>query len=186
MKTPNVQIVLRSIEKKSLPLKKKVSDLEVKTQADFDRAGELMKELKSYTKLAKSEEAKIVDPLKQALKATQSHFKPFYDSIELIELDTKLKMSSFVQANERKQLEVKKSFEAGDIKKMSTYIKKNEELEVKSENASVRKLKTLVITKESLIPREYLVPDEAKIKAALLAGEKIPGCKIELVNSIAI
>lgn len=182
----NSLVVAKSLEKKSLPIRKKVSDLEVVDQESFDLAASLIKQLKAYVKESKAEEDKIADPIKEALANLRAHFKPFNDSIAALEFDTKLKMSVWVEGQQKKQLKVAEDLESGKIKKVSTFISKSEALQVKSPSASVRKVKVLRITNEKLIPREYLVPDEAKIKADLLKGISIAGCKIDLENSIAI
>lgn len=43
--------------------------------------------------------------------------------------------------------------------------------------------KELKIVDESLIPRQYLVPDTVKIRKELLEGAVIPGCRLEEVTS---
>jgi hypothetical protein len=183
----NTLVVFKSIEKKSMPLKKKVTDLVIKSQKDFDLAGQILKQLKDLDKSAKAEEAKIADPLKEALAATKLHFKPFHDSVAQIEADTKGKMIQFMNKQQAEQVKLAEKVESGEIKKASTFLRKSEELNVSgSVNTKLRKIKKLVISKESLIPREYLIPDETKIKLALEAGVKVPGCRIDLVDNLAI
>ncbi len=181
----NVSIILASIEKESKPLTRKVSDLEITDQESFEVAGSIIKQLKDKVKLAKLKEGEITDPIKQALTKVQELFKPFYASVALIENTTKERMLAYKDAQDKKQTLLDEKVESGKLK-LGTYAKKSEELSTKNAFSSTRKVKTLVITASHLIPREYLVPDEAAIKASLLAGKKVAGCKIELKNSIAI
>jgi len=63
--------------------------------------------------------------------------------------------------------EIKKSFDGGSTKTI------------------IKKLKKIRITDESMIPREYLVPDMRKITDAILRdGEVIPGVETYLESSI--
>lgn len=178
---------IKSLEKSALKTRKQLSDLVVTTQEEFELAGKLIKELKEKVKEAQKSEATILDPLKQAMEATKAHYRPFYNDVAELEADTKSKMKLFVEKQSKLIEKAKDDFEGGKIKKASTYMNKVETLSVQSaKGASVRKVKTLVINDFTKIPREYLVPDEAKIKEALLSGKTIAGCEIKLENSIAI
>jgi hypothetical protein len=185
-KQTGVQIVMQSLIKKAKPLQNKLSDLEVVTQNDYDNAGALMKTLKQLAKEAEVEEKKITTPLNETLKAVRDHFRPFKDSVAELEQSTKSKMISFVAKQELKQKKLERQFESGAIKKVSTLVAKQEELNIASSSSKIRKVKVLVVKNSKLIPREYLVPDEAKIKAALLEGIAVAGCVIEEQNNIAI
>ena len=52
--------------------------------------------------------------------------------------------------------------------------------------ASIRKVWKAVITNEKLIPREFLVPDTAKIVEHCKKGGTLPGVEWKQVDSIAI
>jgi hypothetical protein len=185
-KTTSVQIVLSSLNKKAKPLQNKLSSLQVKDQKDYDLAGSLMKQLKTLAKESEAEKKKIIDPLNQTLKAIKEHFKPFEEVVEALEADTKKKMIAFYTAQEEKQKKLEAKFERGEIKKVSTLVSKQDELQVSSAHSSVRKTKVVEIVDEKKIPREYLVPDMAAIKEALNAGKKVAGCVLSDKTGIAI
>lgn len=185
-KTTSVQIVLASLSKKAKPLQNKLSDLEVKSQSDYDLAGNLMKQLKTLAKESEAEKKKMTDPINQTLKAVREHFKPFEDVVAELEVNTKAKMLAFVEKQEAEQKKLEEKFEQGKIKKVSTLVAKQDELHVSSQHSSIRKVKVVEVENESKIPREYLVPDMAAIKEALLAGKKVNGCKLVDKNNIAI
>jgi hypothetical protein len=50
---------------------------------------------------------------------------------------------------------------------------------------SLRKVKKLVILDAAAIPREWLVPDEKRILAALKAGLPVPGCELREEPTVA-
>lgn len=183
---PNAQVVLKSIEKTSQPLLRKAVDLDIKTKEDYELAGKLISQLKDMAKQAKAEERKITDPLNEALTATRKHFKPFFTAVESTEAEIKERMLAFLSKQEEKANKLGKQLEDGKIKKLSTYASKVNDLHVSNEHASVRNVKVVEIVKESTIPREYLVPDLNKIKAALVEGKKVPGCILTTKQTIAI
>ena len=51
--------------------------------------------------------------------------------------------------------------------------------------SSIRKIPTPVIFDESLLPREYLVPDVPKINRAVKDGIKIPGTRLDMVDNLS-
>ena len=51
--------------------------------------------------------------------------------------------------------------------------------------SSVRKIPTPVIFDESLLPREYLIPDVPRINRDVKNGIKIPGTRLDMVDSLA-
>jgi hypothetical protein len=185
-KSTEVSIVLESLVKQSKPLQKKLSDLQVTDNESYDMAATLMKNLKTLAAQAETSKKKITDPINASLKAVREHFKPFEDTVDALQKDTKEKMNAFLikQEEERKKLE--KKFESGEIKKVSTLVKKQEALTATSSAAKVRKVQKLKIVNESKIPREYLVPNESLIKQHLLEGKKISGCELVEENQIAI
>jgi len=182
----NTSIVLKSLERDAKPLKRKISDLEVTDKVSFDVAAQLLKQLKSLNKQAKAEEAKITDPLKQALSAAKNHFKPFYEEIAAIDTDTKLKMSVFLKKQEREVKKLEAKLESGEIKKVSTYLDKKEDLAVHSSAAKIRTLKRLNIYNWTKIPDEYWMIDNDKVEAALKEGKEVPGAELIDVKNIAI
>lgn len=182
----NALIVAQALIKESQPMMKKVSNLAIKTNVDYEQAAVLVKGLKEIAKKAKTEEEKITKPLTESLNAAKAHFKPFHDQVKAIEIDTKAKMIAYLDAKEKEEQKLLDKFEAGEIKRVSTLTKKQGELRVESSTAVTRIVDTLVIEDEKAIPREYLIPDETKIKEALKAGKKVRGCKLEKVKQLAI
>jgi hypothetical protein len=184
----NVAIVIKSVQKQAAPLMKKLSTFnKITTKADFEKAGGLMKEVKNLASMATVEEKKITDPLQQAIKAAKAHFKPFQDSVNALQVRIKNEMTAYVAAQDKIAEKATVALETGKIK-VQTYFKKVDEANDKkqSEFSQVRKIKVLKCINEKLTPREYLVPDEAKIKAAIINGEEVKGWEVVLENSIAI
>lgn len=180
-------IVVQKIKNDANKLIKKLDVLSIESRADYDTAAITLKNLKEYKVKGVAEEAKITDPLKTALKNTQALFKPFYDEVSRIELQTKQAMIAFDEKEEAAKLKLQQDFESGKIKKVTTLMGKQAEFTHQSNGASsVRTIKVLEIEDLNKVPREFLLPDEAAIKKVLMAGGKVAGCKLATKKSIAV
>lgn len=181
----SAMIVLKAVQKEATPLMRKVSNLSIKSKKDYDAAGHLVKQLKELRAHAEAKKRTILDPLNEAAKATRELFKPFEESVSLIESDTKAKMISWSDKQDTKREVLEERFEQGSIGVVAL-ANKLQDVRTASEFAETRKQKEIVIEDESKIPREYMVPDMRKIKEALKTGKKIPGVKEQYKKVIAI
>lgn len=184
----NTAVVVASLQKQAQPLVKHLSTIAtINTKQEFELAAEKIKSLKNLAQLADTEEKKISAPLNDALKATREHFKPFKNLVGEWEQKIKLLMSVFVEGQKKKLAKVEEDFSTGKIKKLSTAQNKMEAIVPENtDSVQVRKVWTMRIVDEKKIPREFLVPNEAAIKAALKNGSKVPGCVWEQTESICI
>jgi hypothetical protein len=183
----SMMVVAESIKRKAQPIIKKVQDCIIKTKDEYDAAAKAISQLKELSREAERQEKTLTEPAKSIIKSAQEIFKPFRTQVSTLEVSIKSRMLEFQEHQEKKSAKLLEKFESGEIKKLSTIVtKQNELLTTSSENAQLRKVWTLFIENEKLIPRNYLVADEVKIRTAMKAGEKVAGCRWEQVNSIAI
>lgn len=182
----SAHVVIASIEKKAGKYLSKLSNLNIENKQDYENSAIALKELKAYKKEAELKEATITTPLKKAWDATKALFKPFYKKVDDIEQLTKTAMLTFIAEQDAKIKKLEAKFEKGDIKKVNTLMDKTAEHTIVSGAASVRVTKELVIVDVALIPREYLIPDTAKIKTAFKEGKTVKGCKMEDKKGLAI
>lgn len=179
-------VVLKALEAEAKGPLQKVKRLEIRTQADFDLAGELLGKAKMLSARAKEREESLTKPLTGVVKDIQALFRPFRNQVREIEETKKADMLAFLSRNKEKQAKLSEDFEAGKIKKTSTLVTKNLELEVVANTSVIRKVWTAVPVSPELTPREYMVPDEGKIKEALKVGKKVKGWEWKQVDNIAI
>ena len=182
-------IVLASLEKNSVKHFKTLSGINVSGISDageYTLASETVKELKNIRKVAETKRTEITIPLNAALAATNNLFKPFFNRIDEVEGQIKRLMIGYLNEMETLKARHGADFVNGDIKKVSTLLKKQAECENPVGAAQVRSIQTLEIKSVSKIPLKYLVPNEALILADLKNGIAIPGCKITILKSIAI
>lgn len=183
----SMMVVADSIKKKAQPLIKKVENCAIKTREAYDESAKIIAQLKEFSKEAERQERTLTEPAKAIIKSAQEIFKPFRTRVMELEGMVKIRMLEFQARQEKLSAKIGADFESGKIKKLNTVVsKQNELLNTSSENAQLRKVWKLSIIDPRLIPREYLLPDEIKIREALKSGQKVAGCKWEQVNSIAI
>lgn len=180
----SVTETVSKLNKKASADIKFLEDFSIKTPEQYDEAARRVSRLKELRKEADKQEKSITDPAKLIIKNTQAIFKPFKDRVDEVEERIKLGMVAYIEAREKKAEALIESSNDKSIAKVVAKV--NELTSNKSDHASVKKLTVVEITDPELIPREYLVPDEAKIKAALQAGKKVKGCKLSTKTSIAI
>jgi len=181
------QVVVASIEKKAAPLMRKVgNNIVVETQKDYERVAVAVKALKALRRAAEDEQRLITVPLMQAISATKNLFKPFMDRVDSIEEAAKEALLTFQSKQDDRRAQLEKELETGKIKKVATFSRKVEELEITGSAAKTRMVTGLRCVDAKKTPREYLVPDERAILDALKQGEKVAGWELEVKRSIAI
>jgi hypothetical protein len=180
----SVTDVVNRLNKKASSDIKALENFSIRTPDQYEEAAERVSRLKDLRKEADKQEKSITDPANLILKNTRAIFKPFKDRVDEVEMKIKDAMVSYIEARERKAGELVEGSHNKNIAKVVAKV--NELTTNKSDHASVRKIVAVEITDIEMVPREYLVPDEAKIKAALQAGKKVKGCRLTQKTSIAI
>lgn len=157
-------------------------------------------ELKAVAVIAKNiESAKksITDPANATLKAARSFFAPFEEQAEKAKNVIKNKILAFKlaqqKAAEAREAEITKKLESGKIKPATAERKLDEVQRPQSVvtgqsggQTQIAKVKKVVIFDESLIPRNYLIPNVPQINADAKAGFQIPGVRVDIVDQLSI
>lgn len=183
----DARVVLTSIEKGS---KKAFQSLalcrSVDSETKYNEAAVILKQLKELDKIATAKEKSILDPLDEVRKSVKGLFKPFHTKVNEAEESVKRMMIAFIQRSDVKKVKVLQDYENGKIKKVSTVLAKQSEFSITPEVGQIRKVWQADVIDLGKLPREYMVPDMAKIKEACKAGKKVAGVEWKQVNSIAI
>lgn len=159
-------------------------------------ATEELSTVKTAQKRIKEEEDKQLKPALATVEAIRALWRPLKEQAAAAEVIYKNKMTKFIDEDAAKQREqeakLKKQFEEGKIKKEGTLARKMSLLDAPVKSLSTESgasIKTRQIDEYhydvNLIPREYLLPNEALIKAAVKSGKQIPGVTITKKTSIA-
>lgn len=167
----------------------------VLTSEDETKAIELANNLNLLAKAIEEKKTSITKPMNEALKNVRELFKPREEKVQSIIDSLKRKVLEFKQTErakaEKEKADIEKKAEAGRIKPETAIRKMGEVKEVEktthtdSGKMTVKKRKVVKIINPELLPKEYLIPDEAKIKKVALAGVEIPGVVVEEVEEMS-
>ena len=187
---------LAVVKNNTLQLGDYANALVIKTDEDNRTAINMLANVKDMARQAETKRKLIVDPYNGLIKSINNYFRPLTDTLANCESAIKRKIMAYQQEiadkAEKARMATMKKIEEGKIT-LEQGVKKLEkvaepEKTVRSAEATMtfREVKKVEITDASKLPREYLIPDEAKIKKVALAGVQIPGVQvvIEKVPSI--
>lgn len=165
-----------------------VREITIKTAEDFEAGVELGNKIKLVSKAVTQRKEAITKPLNEALKSARDLFRPMETDLGTAETELKKKMLDFKEAERKALAETQAKAEARVEKgtmKQETALKKVQEAKENVTDKTVRTetgakatekfVTEYVIVDETAIPREYLVPDMAKIKEAMKSGVAVAG-----------
>ena len=169
--------------------------LTIKSPEDYAKAGELLAQVKKYTKQFKAEKTAVLKPIKDLVKAYEEVLKPTADDLSNIEGNLKQKMLSWNEEQSKKAAEeaakLEKKIESGYIKNPETISRNMASIETVNNaeagvtESLVTKVRLVDITK---VPAEYftrprvlealmveLRKDVLGNKAQGIAPKEVPG-----------
>jgi hypothetical protein len=162
--------------------------LALKNEADHETAIKGLARIAGERKRGDEMRRFFTDPLNEQTKRINALFKPSLDLLAGAETEIRHKLIAY-QAEVAKKADAAKAkvmekVEAGTMK-IETAVKKIESVKepektVRTEEGTItyKEVKKVIIEDASKLPREYLVPDEVKIRKVALAGVEIPGVKV--------
>lgn len=178
---------LVSIQKQVSPVVAFVGEMTITSSEDMSDATSKLSELNKFADNIKIEKEKITKPINEALKEVRAKYKPVEDMVDEAISILKKKMGDYQMEAIRIQKEQEKviaeKLASGKIK-VETALKRMDKVEevenkVKTENGSVsfRTEKDFQVEDISLLPKEYLLPNEVSIRSAMKKGTELPGVK---------
>lgn len=178
------------LKKQSAPIIERAQTLTVTCAEDMPGAAEVLSQLNQYMDRLTEEKEKVTKPLNEALKAERARWKPLEDMYNGAIATVRSAVSTYMTAEAKrvKEAEAKIAARVGDGKgklqmdtaarKMDAIVKPEEKVVAQSGMLKFRTVQRLSIVDAAAIPREYLVPDEKAILAALKEGKEVKGCEI--------
>lgn len=178
------------LKKQSAPIIERANAIVVTNAAEMNEAAEVLSQLNQFMDRLTEEKEKVTKPLNEALEAERARWKPLEDMYNGAITTVRGLVSTYMTAEAKrvKEAEAKIVARVGDGKgklqmdtaarKLGEIAKPEEKVVAKSGMLKFRTVIRLNILQASDIPREYLVPDEKAILAALKEGKKVKGCVI--------
>lgn len=178
---------VKVLEKEITPFVKKAEGLVISDAKGMKSATEILSQMNKYADQVKEKKESVTKPLNAALKAARALFAPLEDKLESGISEIRSAMSSYQTEQKRiaKEEEDKIAARVGEGKgklKVETAVKKMSEIDKPEDSVSsdsgmvkfktVKKFKVMDVT---ILPHEYILADEVKIRKAMLAGIELPG-----------
>lgn len=169
---------LAEVRTQVLGVQKAANDFIAESQADMERGADLLHLIKQVEDSIVERKQAITKPLMASLASARDLFRPLEDGHAEAKKTIKGKMLAYQIAEEERIAKDKARIEARVDKgtmRHDTAIKKLESMDEVPKGAtgsvgkaSVRTIVKVRIVDESLIPREYLIPNVAAITEAVL------------------
>jgi len=174
--------------------------LEITNPDEMKIATEMLSQVNKFGDEIKKRKDEIIKPINTGLKALRALFKPVEvnkdEAVGIIKEKMVAYQTELDAKNKKKEESIGKRVEKGTMKP-ETAVSKLEEMpevenKIESDAGSVtfKTVKEVSIVDESLLPREYLIPNMVKIKEDAKALDKlgkdqIPGVKVEEKKMVA-
>jgi len=161
--------------------------LQIKTADDLLLATEVLSKIKLVGKQITEKKEGITKPLNEALRNVRALFAPLETAWTNAEKIVKEKMvayrNSALSKADEKTGAIERRVESGRLSFEKAVgkieaITPQKTVEAKLGGIQFRTVKDVVIEDETKLPREFLVPDMAKIRKVALAGVEIAGVKV--------
>lgn len=191
-KTMDVTVV----EEKVSAMEKMVDETKIASDKDLEAVADKIKNVKMLGKWIRQQMELTTKPAREIIKVAQEKYLPYEKACKSAEGGLKIKAEKFMAEQEAKRRakeeSIAKRAENGRLKEV-TALRKMEEVgeEKKSINTGsstiTRKMvKQAEIVDPTLVPKEYWIIDEARVKKAALAGAIIPGVEVKEVPQMSV
>lgn len=179
--------------KQILALQDTALSLVLKSPADLEIAAEFLGRVKSVESVVVSRREEITRPIMSGLASIRDLFKPLEAGLKNAKEIVKTKVAAY-QTAEEERIDAERARIAARVKKgtlrVDTALKKLDsvgEIQKKVGKMQTRKITKVRIMDETMIPREYLVPNMTKITEAVLRGGiDVPGVEKYTEKVIAV
>jgi hypothetical protein len=162
--------------------------LVLESAEDMVGAVKMLSETNKVADRVKEEKEKVTKPLLEALNAERARWKPIETAVANAVALIRGKMMDYQKKTEEenriKEEKLMARVEKGTMRVDTAVTKMNQlpdaKASVTTDSGMVQwtTVKKLVITDEGLIPREYLVIDQVKVKEALKKGVVVSGAQL--------
>lgn len=199
--TPKTNNELAVIQQKTDSMEKELAMFNITNDDELNRVADEIKKFKTLKKYIEQEKDKLVDPAKAIIAEAKEKYDPFIKKCENAEIILKERAKKYMLAKEQKRIENEQKIAARVEKgtlKAETAVKKLESLPeaqntVRTDKGSalrMSKRKIAEIVDPELIPREFWIIDEVRVRREALGRDKeglpqIPGVVIREIVDLA-
>jgi len=164
--------ILQDIEvvKKEVNLLEQTAiDLVINNNKDLELSSDNLSKVKKVGKLIKERREEITKPMLASLSSVRALFKPVEETCENVEKIVKEKIKGYLDS-QKQDINLSE-----DTRSLTEKLEGVGELPKSIRTRNVSKIR---IIDESLLPREYLMPNDKKITEDFKEGIEIPGTEV--------
>jgi hypothetical protein len=187
---------ITAIKRQAMKAQEVVNQTTITNDDDLVAVADQINVIKRLKKEIRTEMEKYTKPAQAIINEARAKYLPLEKICDEAESQLKAKVAEYMDAQEAKRLKEEEKIvakiEAGRMKE-ETGIRKIEELgnevrTIQTENTQLqrRKVRVAYIVNAEIVPQEYWIIDEVRVKRDALAGKLIPGVEIREETQIAI
>lgn len=187
---------ITAIKRQAMQAQEVVNQTTITNDDDLVAVADQINVIKKLKKEIRTEMEKYTKPAQAIINEARAKYLPLEKICDEAESQLKAKVAEYMDAIEAKRLKEEEKIvakiEAGRMKE-ETGIRKIEELgnevrTIQTENTQLqrRKVKVAYIVNAEIVPQEYWIIDEVRVKRDALAGKLIPGVEVKEETQIAI
>jgi len=159
----------------------------IDSDSALSKAIDLLQNIKTVRKQITTEKNRIINPAKEIIKHAKERYEILEEQCSTLERNIKQKILDYENEKstrrETENIELANKIQTGEMG-LEEAIEQYQPAQ-KPEGIQIRTHKEVVITNESIIPKEYWVLDMVRIRKDALAGKKIAGVTIQDKKIIA-
>lgn len=184
-------IVPTETKKQVLSVQQVANQLSVTSPEQAEQASTVLHDIKEATQVLTEKKVDITRPMMESLAKVKALFAPLELALKDADKMVRAKMLAYqIEAEEAKEVakaKIAARAAKGTIKGETAVKKLGEVGEVaKTQGVKFTTRRQLEIIDESLIPREFLVPNREAISKALFAGIVVPGAELKEVKILNV
>jgi hypothetical protein len=164
IKGPDIEV-----EREAVALQKSTYGLTVADEEEYAACAQLLTEIRVETKALTAQRDSIVKPINEGLKRLRALYKPALDSLTASENAVKQAMLGFRSLQEKQRAlaeqEAHEALAQGDHDEALAHIQVASQAPPTAAGISARKTWKLRVTDMAQVPRQFLVPDMALLRA---------------------
>ncbi len=187
---------ITAIKRQAMQAQEVVNQTTITNDDDLVAVADQINVIKQLKREIRAEMEKYTKPAQAIINEARAKYLPLEKICDEAESQLKAKVAEYMDAQEAKRLKEEEKIvakiEAGRMKE-ETGIRKIEELgnevrTIQTENTQLqrRKVRVAYIVNAELVPDEYWIIDEVRVKRDALAGKLIPGVEVKEETQIAI
>lgn len=187
---------ITAIKRQAMKAQEVVNQTTITNDDDLIVVADQINVIKQLKREIRTEMEKYTKPAQAIINEARAKYLPLEKICDEAESQLKAKVAEYMDAQEAKRLKKEEKIvakiEAGRMKE-ETGIRKIEELgnevrTIQTENTQLqrRNVRVAYIVNAELVPDEYWIIDEVRVKRDALAGKLIPGVEVKEETQIAI